>query len=84
MHPAETTLYFSCVLLHALFAQHPIHFLFTKVNADLSPINAHHGFEDPVWAPGSKFHFLHHKHFECNYGGMMLPIDVLCGTYRVD
>lgn len=84
MHPAETTLYFSCVLLHTLFAQHPIHFLFTKMNADLSPINAHHGFEDPAWAPGSKFHFLHHKHFECNYGGMMLPIDVLCGTYRVD
>lgn len=84
MHPAEAALYFSCVCLHALAAQHPLHFLFTKVNADLSPINAHHGFEDPAWAPGSKFHFLHHRHFECNYGGLMLPLDVLCGTYRVE
>jgi hypothetical protein len=24
----------------------------------------------------------HHKYFECNYGGSLLPLDALFGTYR--
>jgi len=30
----------------------------------------------------SYFHFLHHKFFECNYGGTIAPMDQLFGTFH--
>ena len=30
---------------------------------------------------GDYFHMLHHKHFDCNYGAMHVPLDYLFGTY---
>ena len=42
--------------------------------------------EDYSWIfqwPGSGdyFHNLHHKHFDCNYGAMHVPMDYWFGTY---
>lgn len=31
---------------------------------------------------GAHFHYLHHKHFECNYGGSLTPLDRLFGTFH--
>tara|TARA_B100000989_G_scaffold217691_1_gene165896 strand:- start:201 stop:404 length:204 start_codon:yes stop_codon:yes gene_type:complete len=28
------------------------------------------------------FHYLHHKHFECNYGGSLAPLDKWFGTFH--
>jgi len=79
MHPFEHLLYYTCTLLNFIFVLHPIHFLFNKFHADLSPIAGHDGHDQP--AGGSLFHYLHHAHFECNYGTPMVPLDVWFGTY---
>ena len=83
MHPVEHLLYFSRALwvlpCHWLgFPAHSVHFLFTVLRATLGPAPGHHGFEK---LGGSRFHYLHHLHVECNYGtrGSM---DKLFGTFR--
>lgn len=38
MHPVESSLYYTCVLVHWCLPQHPVMFLFNKVHCDLSPI----------------------------------------------
>lgn len=79
MHPLEHFFYFSCTLLPLLFTLHPLHFLYAKCHADIAPLAGHDGF----LAPGgdSKYHYLHHAHFECNYGVPLVPADELFGTY---
>ena len=79
MHPIEHLLYYTCTLLNFVFVLHPFHFLYNKFHADLSPIAGHDGHDKP--AGGSLFHYLHHAHFECNYGTPMVPLDVFFGTY---
>lgn len=79
MHPVEHLAYYSCTLLNVFFSLHPLHFLFNKYHADLSPAAGHDGFDKP--AGGSLFHFLHHSKFEVNYGTPMVPLDVLFGSY---
>jgi hypothetical protein len=61
MHPVEHFFYYTCAYFPLLFSCHPVHFLFTKFNADISPIGGH---DDPAGA--SAFHYLHHATFECN------------------
>ena len=39
----------------------------------------HDGFQWP--GSGDYFHMLHHKHFDCIYGALHIPIDWLFGTY---
>lgn len=80
MHPVEHLIYYTCVLTPMVFSLHPLHFLFNKFHADLSPAPGHDGYDQP--AGGSLFHYLHHAHFECNYGTPMVPLDVLFGTYE--
>ena len=86
MHPVETLLYFSVVLIHFVVPSHPFHFLFNIQHTGLSPACGHHGFEGPVleekWPTGSYFHYLHHRYFECNYGESTLPLDRWFGTFR--
>eukprot|EP01083_Nonionella_stella_P065435 171436_1 len=82
MHPVEHLFYYSCMLVPTVFGvkQHPIHLLFNKFHATVSPLPGHDGFDSP--GGGSYFHFLHHAHFECNYGTPMVPFDELFGTYE--
>jgi sterol desaturase/sphingolipid hydroxylase (fatty acid hydroxylase superfamily) len=86
MHPVETTIYLSVAMIHWIIPSHPLHFLFDLQNTALSPACSHHGFEGPIlegkWPTGSRFHYLHHRHFECNYGGITLPLDKWFGTFR--
>ena len=80
MHWLEHVIYFSRALWVFLFpgAFHPVHLLFTILRATIGPAPGHHGFED---AYGSRFHWLHHHHVECNYGTRG-TLDILFGTYR--
>ena len=80
MHPVEHLLYYTCTLLPLIFSLHPIHFLFNKLHADVSPLPGHDGFDKP--GGGSHFHYLHHAHYNCNYGTPMVPFDKLFGTYE--
>ena len=84
MHPIEHLFYYSCIFVPTLFfvgiKQHPIHMLFNKWHAQLSPLPGHDGFDAP--GGGSYFHYLHHAHFECNFGTPMVPFDKVFGTYE--
>eukprot|EP00051_Salpingoeca_urceolata_P019976 m.295707 g.295707 ORF g.295707 m.295707 type:complete len:319 (-) comp19516_c1_seq8:2234-3190(-) len=80
MHPVEHLLYYSCTLLPLIFTLHPLHFLFNKLHADVSPLPGHDGFDKP--GGGSHFHYIHHAHYEYNYGTPMVPLDKVFGTYN--
>lgn len=88
MHPLEHLFYFSCALLYLLFPFHPAFVIVVLVHAGLSPAPGHLGFER-VRAGGSRSfdadayaHYLHHKHFECNYADGILPLDRWFGTFH--
>eukprot|EP01083_Nonionella_stella_P007107 20510_1 len=84
MHPVEHVLYYSCVWVPALFIpQHPVHFLANKFHASISPAWGHDGYDAPVGGGGGGyFHYLHHAHYECNYGTDLVPLDKLFGSFE--
>ena len=81
MHPIDLLLYLSGILVPLSFgiSQHVIHILFSKYHATISVVSGHDGYDLP--ASGNLFHYLHHAHFECNYGTPVLPFDYWFGTF---
>ena len=88
MHPVEHILYFSTVVVQWIIAAHPVNALFQIHIAAFYPAPGHSGFEKMNvckgvdFTAGSYFHYLHHKYFECNYGGSLAPLDKLFGTFH--
>lgn len=85
MHPIEHLLYFSGTLIHFIIPSHPVHFLFHTAHLAIAPASGHTGFEGPLFGNklpvGSYHHYLHHKHFNCNYGSYILPMDKWFGGF---
>jgi len=79
MHPVESTLYYSAALIPVAFGLHPVHALGVIVDCAMGAWLGHDGFQWP--GSGDYFHMLHHKHFDCNYGAMHVPLDYFFGTY---
>ena len=88
MHPVEHVIYFSTVCVQWLIALHPVNALFQIQIAAFYPALGHSGFErlkvgeELGLEGGSYFHYLHHKYFECNYGGSLTPLDKWFGTFH--
>jgi len=88
MHPVEHIIYFSPVVVHWLIALHPVNALYQIHLSAFLPAPGHSGFEKfnickgLDFASGSYFHYQHHKFFECNYGGSMIPLDKWFGTFH--
>ena len=88
MHPVEHVLYFSGVLIHWILPSHPIHVIFHLQHLAFAPAPGHSGFAEVEIVngfnvkTGDYFHYLHHKHFECNYGNDLMPIDAWFGTFH--
>ena len=88
MHPVELAIYFSTVCVQWLLALHPLNALFQLQFAVFNAAMSHTGYEkillkDDVGIESSSyFHFLHHKYFECNYGGTIAPMDQWFGTFH--
>jgi ferredoxin-NADP reductase/sterol desaturase/sphingolipid hydroxylase (fatty acid hydroxylase superfamily) len=85
MHPIEHVLYFSVTLIHWIIPSHPIHFLYNAQHTALSPAAGHSGFEGELCEQvsfGSYFHYLHHRHFDCNYGESTIPLDKWFGSFN--
>ncbi len=70
MHPVESTLYFTAALIPSFFLSHPLHFFICKTDLAVGALVGHDGFNAP--GGGSHFHYLHHAHFEINYGDKVL------------
>jgi len=85
MHPVEGFFYFSVTLLQFIIPGHPVHFFFNSQLTALSPAGVHTGFEGPLFKrkfpSGDYFHYLHHKHVSCNYGGGTIPMDRWFGRF---
>ncbi len=85
MHPVESFGYFSVVLIQFIIPCHPIHFFFNSQLTALTPAGVHTGFEGPLFGrtftSGDYFHYLHHKHVSCNYGGGTIPMDRWFGRF---
>lgn len=85
MHPVEHAIYFSTVCVQWLLALHPVNALFQLQITIYYALMAHTGFEKLLLGRlaldnNSYFHYLHHKYFECNYGGGLVPFDWIFGT----
>ena len=81
MHPVEHLFYYSCCLLPLLAPLHPMHFLYAKFHADVSPLGGHDGHGPP--GGNSDYHYIHHAHFHVNFGAPLpyLNPDRLFGTF---
>ena len=90
MHPLEHILYFSGILLHWVMLSHPMHAIFHVQATGLTPAMGHVGYHKwqgkngNTYSIGQRyFHHLHHRYFECNYGGDgTVPLDKWFGTWH--
>ena len=88
MHPVEHLLYFSSSLLHLIVPSNPILALYQLHYAGFGAMVGHIGFDKIELGSMGGFdthaytHYLHHKHFEVNYGDGLMPLDKLFGTWH--
>ncbi|MEO0342754.1 MAG: sterol desaturase family protein [Pseudomonadota bacterium] len=88
MHPVEHLFYFGSVLIHFAFASHPVHVIFHLMFYGLLAITTHTGFEGVLFRNKKRLHLgnfhhqLHHRYFECNYGNLDVPWDMLFGSWH--
>ncbi len=89
MHPIETFLYHGVIWWHLVLPSNPLIALFQLHMAAYGAVNGHIGFDkleltDDVGLDSHAYlHFLHHKHFDVNYGGDgLIPLDKWFGTWH--
>lgn len=88
MHPIEHLLYLSVPFLFLVIPANPYLVTLATTYFLLSPAASHSGFDRFVVAGGStvaggdRFHTLHHRYFDCNYGTALVPLDKWFGTYH--
>ena len=88
MHPVEHAFYFGSVVVHFAIASHPVHVIFHLMFYGLLAITTHTGFEGVLFKNKKRLHLgnfhhqLHHRYFECNYGNLDVPWDILFGSWH--
>ena len=88
MHPVEQLLYFSSCLIHFVIPSNPIIALYGLHYSGFGAVVGHIGF-DKIELTETRgldthayTHYLHHKHFEVNYGDGLMPLDKLFGSWH--
>ncbi len=88
MHPLEHLIYLSTVLIHFVVPAHPLLIIFHLQYFTLSAATTHSGYEGitagsrVVLPLGTFHHQMHHRYFECNYGGLEIPMDRWTGNFH--
>ena len=88
MHPVETAMFFSSILIHFLIMAHPVHVLFHLFHQALTAATSHTGFEGFEIKDKNRLHLgnfhhqMHHRYFECNYGNLEVPWDKVFGSFH--
>ena len=88
MHPIEHIIYLGTVVIHWLIASHPLHMIYHLQYFTLTAATTHTGFEGvaskgKTWLKlGTYHHQMHHRYFECNYGGLEMPWDKWFGSFH--
>jgi sterol desaturase/sphingolipid hydroxylase (fatty acid hydroxylase superfamily) len=88
MHPIELIGYLGVALWHLVIPSNPLLALYQLHYAGFGAIPGHIGF-DKIELPRESMidshayiHYLHHKHFEVNYGDGLIPFDKWLGTFH--
>jgi lathosterol oxidase len=88
MHPVEHLLYFGSILIHFVVPSSPLLIIFHLQYYALTAATTHTGFQGlnvgnkmPLGL-GTFHHQLHHRYFECNYGGLEVPLDQWTGNFH--
>ena len=88
MHPVEHAIYLGTVLIHWIVAAHPVHILYHLQYYTLTAVTTHTGFQGLLIKDknrlnlGTFHHQMHHRYFECNYGGLEMPWDKWFGSFH--
>ncbi|MGI9406609.1 MAG: sterol desaturase family protein [Hyphomicrobiaceae bacterium] len=88
MHPLEHVMFLGSIWIHWLISSHPVHLLYHMQYLTLTAATTHTGFESLVvrdkdrLALGTFHHQMHHRYFECNYGGLEMPWDKWFGSFH--
>ena len=88
MHPLEHVIYLGSVLIHWLVPSNQLLIIFHLQYYTLSAATTHSGYEGLAFgsrqqlALGTFHHQMHHRFFECNYGGLEIPCDKWAGTFN--
>ena len=88
MHPIETAMFFSSILVHLVVPVHPVIILFHMFHQALTAATSHTGFEGVLVKDKNRLHLgnfhhqMHHRYFECNYGNLEVPWDKVFGSFH--
>ncbi|MBV1703648.1 MAG: sterol desaturase family protein [Hyphomicrobiales bacterium] len=88
MHPVEHLAYFAVALWHLVLPSNPLMAIYQLHYAGFGAIVGHVGFDkievgaDAAIDSHAYIHYLHHKHFEVNYGDGLVPFDRWFGTFH--
>ena len=88
MHPVEHLIYFGTVLIHFIVPASPLLIIFHLQYYSLTAATTHTGYEGVtvggklILPLGTYHHQLHHRYFECNYGGLEIPLDQWSGNFH--
>jgi len=88
MHPVEHLIFLGSVLIHFIVPVSPLLLIFHLQYFTLTAITTHTGyrgikFGDRLILPLGTFHHqIHHRFFECNYGGLEIPMDQWAGSFH--
>lgn len=88
MHPVEHVIYLGSVLIHFVIPSNPLLIIYHLQHYTLTAATTHTGFEGVEVAGvkrlslGTFHHQMHHRFFECNYGGLEIPCDKWAGSFH--
>jgi lathosterol oxidase len=88
MHPVEHLIYFGTVLIHFVVPVTPLLIIFHLQYYSLTAATTHTGYQGItaggklILPLGTYHHQLHHRYFECNYGGLEIPMDQWTGNFH--
>ena len=88
MHPVEHVIFLGSVVIHFVVPASPVHILYHLQYYALTAATTHTGFEGLVVKDenrlklGTFHHQMHHRYFECNYGSLEIPWDMVFGSFH--
>ena len=88
MHPLEHIIYLGSVLIHFVVPANPLIVIYHLQHYTLTAATTHTGYQGIQLGGrlrlrlGTFHHQLHHRFFECNYGGLEIPWDKWMGSFN--
>jgi sterol desaturase/sphingolipid hydroxylase (fatty acid hydroxylase superfamily) len=88
MHPLEHLIYLGSVMIHFVVPANPLLIIYHLQHFTLSAATTHTGYQGVLIGGrlrlrlGTFHHQMHHRFFECNYGGLEIPWDRWMGSFH--